>query len=395
MKMGRLAEAAAVVEARLAEAPDDVQARFLKGLVASARGDHRLAITTFRSILIDRPGATRVRLELARSFFLAKDYSNAVRQFQFALAGDVPPPVAANIQKYIAAIREAKTLNYSFGIALAPDSNLNTGSSAREVSLFGLPFDLSEEARQRSGIGLAIDAGGEWAPHVAPGLRMRVGLNAQRREYSGSDFDDTILSAYAGPRLVTGKWDLSLLGTGYKRWFGSSPYNQAAGARLEATYHVSGRIGVSGALSSHWVRHRAETARNGRIVALNAAGFYALTPTSSGIVKAGVSRQTARADAYSNWSAFAAVGYFRDLPAGFSVYAEPSFSVARYDEALLGFGETRRDNSRSVLVSVLNRRVVLQRFTPRISYTYTRQSSSIPLYEFTRNRWEVGLTTAF
>ena len=395
MNLGRLGDARAVIDRRLAEAPGDVQARFLKGMVAVAEGNHQHAISVFRSILIDQPGAARVRLELARSFYLAKDYGNALRQFQFALAGDPPAAVAANIQQYIAALRQAKSFSYSFGIALAPDTNLNTGSSAREVSLFGLPFDLSEEARQRSGVGLAIDAGGEWSPPIGDGKRLRVGLSAQRKEYSGSDFDDMIVSAYAGPRFVTGKWDLSLLGTGYKRWFGSSPYNQAIGARLEATHYLSGRLSISGALSSQWVDYRHEKERNGRIHAVNAAAFYALTASSSGVVKAGLSRQTARTDAYSNWSAFAAIGYFRDLPLGFSAYVEPSFSIARYDEELFGFGRKRSDNTRSLLVTLLNRHLVLRRFTPRISYTYTRQSSSIPLYDFSRNRWEIGLTTAF
>ena len=80
---------------------------------------------------------------------------------------------------------------------------------------------------------------------------------------------------------------------------------------------------------------------------------------------------------------------------GFTVYVEPSFSLARYDEALIGFARRRSDRTTAVMLTVLNRHLVLTRFTPRISYTYTRQASSIPLYEFSRSRLEVGLTTAF
>jgi len=38
---------------------------------------------------------------------------------------------------------------------------------------------------------------------------------------------------------------------------------------------------------------------------------------------------------------------------------------------------------------------VLGRFTPRVSYTFTRQSSTISLYHFQRSRLEIGLTTLF
>lgn len=395
MNEGRLDEATAVLDARLAAEPKDVQARFLKGMIAVARKDHRQAIRIFRSILIDHPDAPRVRLELARAFYLEKDYGNALRQFQFALAGNPPREVAANINRYIASIRDAKSLSYNFGIAVAPDTNLNTGSSAREVSLFGLPFDLSEDARHRSGVGLALEAGGEWAPRIGKGKRLRLGLNGQRREYSGSRFDDMTVTGYAGPRLVSGRWDLSLLGTAYKRWYGSSPYSHAAGARAEGTYYFTSRLGISGALGAQWVRYRRATERNGRLLSLNGAAFYALTSSSAATVKAGVSRQEARIGPYANWSGFVAAGYYRDLPMGFSAYVEPSFSVARYDQALLGFGAKRSDNTQSILVTLLNRHLVLSRFTPRISYTFTRQSSSIALYEFTRSRVEIGLTTVF
>src|SRR4051794_4808544 len=90
MNQGRLEEAAAVIHARLAVGPKDVQALFLKGMIELAKKDNREAIRTFRSILIDHPGAARVRLELARAFYLDKDYANAMRQFQFALAANPP-----------------------------------------------------------------------------------------------------------------------------------------------------------------------------------------------------------------------------------------------------------------------------------------------------------------
>ena len=105
---GKLDEANAVLDNRLSAEPKDVQARFLKGMIAVARHDNRGAIAIFRSVLIDHPHATRVRLELARAFFLGKDYGNSLRQFQFALAGDPPREVAANISGYITAIRNAK-----------------------------------------------------------------------------------------------------------------------------------------------------------------------------------------------------------------------------------------------------------------------------------------------
>ena len=395
MNQGRLEEAAALIDQRLAAAPRDVQARFLKGMIALAGNDHRQAIRTFRSILIDEPGATRVRLELARALFLAKDYGNALRHFQFALAGDPPDAVKAHVGQYVSAIRQAKSFSYTASVAVAPDSNMNGGSSAREVSLFGLPFDLTEDARKRSGVGVAIEAGAEWAPQLGAGRRLRLGLHGQRREYRGAKFDEMTAAAYAGPRLTAGKWDLSLLGTGYRRWHGARPYNRSLGGRLEASYYATPRTGIASGIALQSVRYHRQAERDGWLGSISSSAFHALTSSSAVTLKVGASRETARLDAYSNWSGFVAAGYFRELPMGFSAYIEPSLSHARYDAALAAFGRKRSDLTRSLTLTLLNRHIVLDRFTPRVAYTYTRQSSSIPLYEFARSRVEVGLTTSF
>lgn len=122
---------------------------------------------------------------------------------------------------------------------------------------------------------------------------------------------------------------------------------------------------------------------------------YSLTPTSGVAAKAGITRQTARSPALANCNGYLAVGSFRELPAGFSAYGELSASFSRYDEALSSFGVRRHDFAAGVMVNLLNRHIVLSRFTPRVTYSFTRQRSTIPLYSFDRNRLELGLTTTF
>lgn len=392
---GRLDDAARQLDQRLAASPQDVEARFLRGMIHVATGNYQPAIRLFRSILADQPSAARVRLELARAFFLDKDYGNARRQFQFALAGNLPPPVIANINAYLAAIRDAKSLSYSLALSVAPDSNINTGSSANEVSLYGIPFDLSDEARKRSGIGLAVEASGEWAPRIGPHRRLRIGFNGQRREYRGSTFDDMVVTAYIGPRITDGDWELSLLGTVSKRWYGSHAYNHSIGGRVEGSYQITPRTALSAAVTAQQLSYRRAADKDGHLFSVFATAYYALTPSSAATFKLGLSRQSANYAAYSNRGGFIAAGYYRDMPWGFSAYVEPSFAMVDYDEILAGFGELRSDRTKSLTLALLNRKLVLSRFTPRVSYVFTDQHSSLSLYRFKRSRLEFGLTTSF
>ena len=64
-----------------------------------------VSIAAFQAILAANPELTRVRLELARAFFLKGQDGLARRHFERVLAGDVPAPVVANVNRFLAEIR--------------------------------------------------------------------------------------------------------------------------------------------------------------------------------------------------------------------------------------------------------------------------------------------------
>ncbi len=392
---GRSEEARALLQQLEARYPDNNDVDFLLGLLALEAGDHDRAIGYFRSILSRQPGAVRVRLELARALYLDRDYENAFRQFQFARAGNPPPGVVATIERFLSAIRQQKDWSYQLSFALAPDSNINSGTSAREATIFGLPFELSDDARRRSGVGIAVEAGAEFAPRIRDTARLRLGGALQRNEYKGSDLDDTTIGLHAGPRLVLADWDLSVTGTAFQRRFGRRRVSEGFGTRIEATHHSDSRTILSLGLAAHQIRYPHSPFHNGRAYSVWSGFARALTPESMVTARVAANRKAARADELASWSGSISAGYYRDLPAGFSVYLQPSYSRARYDAPDPFFGLRRRDNLLELRVGVLNRRLYLSGFTPRIGVTLARRRSTIDLYDYTQRRLEIGVTRAF
>ena len=126
----RLDEAKKLLERELAASPDDSENLFLLATIAAAQKDYDTAISLYRRILVREPDAERVRLELARAFFLKGDYDNADRQFRFARAGDIDDAVKANIDHFLAAINRLREWTVNFSLALAPDTNQNAATSA-------------------------------------------------------------------------------------------------------------------------------------------------------------------------------------------------------------------------------------------------------------------------
>ena len=292
-------------------------------------------------------------------------------------------------------IRLEKSWSYNIGFALAPDSNVNSATSSASTEILGLPFQLDEDARRRSGVGVSVEAGGEIAPRIGKRARLRLGAQAQRREYAGQAFDDMSLILQGGPRLILAKWDMSLLGTAYRRWYGGDRLSDGRGGRLELIHYPSGRMQVAAGLFLQKVSYRAIPEQDGMWFGGNVNVLRALSPSSAVIARLGFVRQGAKEAQFANRSASLATGYYRDISGGFSIYIEPAYTTVRYDGRDLLFAKRRSDQIAELTVSLLNRRIVASRFTPRISITRTQRFSNIDLYDFGKTRLEIGLTSDF
>jgi tetratricopeptide (TPR) repeat protein len=396
MQAHKLPEARRVLLALEHADPRDNEVQFMLGMIAVEEKAYPEAIRRFRRILARDPGAVRVRLELGRAFYLAKDYDNAERQFRLARAGKLPPAALANVDKYLFTIRQERQFSSNLSFALAPDTNLNAGPSLSAVDIFGLPFQLSSDARQRSGVGIALGAGGEWSPPISGPLRLRLGAQFDGVQYPAAGaFDDMALSVYAGPRLVYQRWDVSLLATGFERWYGRSFYNSGAGGAVQATYYATPRLGLTGSIGAQQVTYRPPAGQGGPAVSSSAGAFYTLSPSS--VISGGVSvsRQDAALSVYSYTATQLQVGYFRDLPGGISASIQPSIAHIDYDSAQAGFGAPRRDRQWQVRLSLLDRRIDIAGFTPKLTYTHTDNASDIGLYRYRRDQGQIGFTRSF
>lgn len=395
MAANQIEAAEALLNGRTAANQRDVEAHFLLGMIASRRGVHSAAVTHFRRALAFAPDEVRIRLELARALFSSGNYQAAYRHFQLARAGNLPAPVRANVNQFLAAIRDAKDWSYAFDLALAPDSNINGGSSARETLIFGLPFTLGDDARRQSGTGIDVSGTVEYAPRLGEGRRFRLGGTLKRRDYKGSAFDDQTFEAYVGPRFVTGKWDVSVLGTAASRTYGDEPYQRSFGLVIEATHYLSDRTALNAVAMAKRLRHTSIPGQDGILLVGHGSLVRALTTSSSASAGLDLVRHAARAPSLSYVGGAFGAGYRRELGNGLGVEVRPLVSYLRYSAPDPLFGARRVDFGKEVSVSLTHQRYTMWRFSPRVTYRFARRSSTIDLYDTSQNRFEFGLTTDF
>ena len=361
------------------------------------------AVASLHSMLIDRPDLVRVRLELARAFFFQGKDSLAREHFERVLAGDLPPPVIANVQGFLQAIRARRRWSYYFGAALAPDSNIGSASDARFINIhvFGspLPFRRDAEELTTSGVGLSLWTGGEYQHPVGDRVRIRAGGNASRREYAGAEFDRTSLSVHAGPRwLVGAATSLSLLGSARRNLVAGTGDSDELGVRFEAARRLSPRIRVNGRASWHDRRYRNHPGLDGPVLDLSLGGSWVATPTLRFDGTLGHGSERPGSVSRRSSSRWLRMGLQKALPRGFAVGASAQLRWTDYAGEWPPHtppGVRREDRTRTLSASVHHRRFTLYGFSPQLALTNEARASTAQLYDYKKNAAEIRFVRQF
>ena len=370
---------------------------------AARRQLHDRAIAAFRLILVNRPELVRVRLELARAFFLKGQYDLARRHFELVLAGGVPPPVAANIRAFLDAVQARKRFTGYFGAAIAPDSNLNAASESETVyidTVFGrLPFTRQGDIGAESVLGLSVWGGGEYQHPLGERLRLRVGADVAQREYSGGDFDQLFIAAHVGPRwLASPITEISLLGTVQRQWLGGSRYADETGVRLELDRRLTRRLWARGTAAVR-ERDHLHDILDGPITDFTLTLAWTPAPVLRVQWNVGYEHSHAQSEHWRKLSRWLRVGTSLALPLCFTFGTSAQMRRTQYE----GSGQAhltldlrgRRDRTRTLTVSVLNRAFTLFRFSPQLALIHEVRMTNAQAQNYERNRAELRFVRQF
>jgi outer membrane protein len=377
--------------------PESTEALFLIAECASEQRKFADAIPYYRKILVDHPDLIRVRLDLARAEFETGDDEGADYNFRLALAAsDLPDTVVDNIGHYLAAIQSRKTFSYSVNLSVAPDSNINAAAASNHVTLFGLPFELSQNAVQKSGIGVVANLSGELFTPLSQDLRLRTGGSLYSALYPGhSQFDDIQARASIGPQWLFGRGDVSALAVVGKRWYADSPYSESVGGRLEGDYNLTKQLQLSSYLEGLSDSFHTQQYFNGYNLDQGNYLTYYFNPRMLVRLIGGAGYQSATTDAYEYWYWRFGFGVQFEFPWGITAYAQPDVKISYYSGLDPFFAMRRTDRLYAGRLSLYKRDWNFWGFSPVLSLLYTDNRSNIPIYKFHRLQAQLGVTKQF
>ena len=392
----------------------DPSAQFRAGMAAmqqatrAASPDERdelldRAIAEFRAMLVADPRLVRVRLELARAFFLKGEDTLARRHFEQVLAGKPPAGVALNINRFLAQIRARKRWSVRVGAAIAPDSNLTARSGERTIliDVFGqrLPFTYNAEDKPRSGVGLALWAAGEYQHPLSPRWRIRAGGDVSRREYRASEFDRMTVSAHLGPRWLIGRAsEASLLASARQSWLSDEEDFRDLGLRAEGRHRLNRRTTAFLNASRHERRYEGRDHLDGPLTDISAGIGWIASPTMRVDTALGWGLQRTERKRERNASRWGRLGATFLLPWGFTLGGAGTLRWTDYKDSWAPFvlgGGKRQDLTRTIRLNVHNRGFTVGGFSPQASLIQEQRTTNAQLHGYERISGELRFVRLF
>lgn len=255
----------------------EIEVAFDYAMSALQAGQPKIAIPVLQAILAEDPKLTRVRLELARAYFMAEQWARSREEFFRVLSGDLPEPVRKTVLAFIRQIDARRGVDWDLSVGFTTAGNSRDyDSETIHITTTPLPWVYDRPVERVP----AMTANG------TVNLRRQFGGISGRRtntlgfasfgfdllEAEGRTYDDQQLRAKFGLRFLAPKTTSSLAPFATTRWVGGERYEDQFG--IEGLFERRNLMGGSayGRLTYAAVDQHAVTGGDGnRFTAL--AGF--------------------------------------------------------------------------------------------------------------------------
>ena len=396
LRAGRLEHARAfLAQARPSTEDEEIERLFLLGQIEMRLGLPRQAAERYEAILVRRPGLTRVRLELARAYYLSGRDDKARYHFSLSMGDRLPSSVEATVGDFLRRIDARKRWSASVSASILPETNPARRTESEEVRIGNVPFRLDENAKASSGVGTLVSAGVSFSPVIGDDLRAAFAASGAAKLYDRSGWNDISGSGDVG---VTRLWDKGSVSGGLRlgrRWLGGNADNRSLGpwARLGVRLSKSTRLDLD--LSALHRKHDTRTYLDGWRFTARSTLRYALDGRT--LIEAEPVIEITGAEAKHNGNRQMSFGLTvsRAFQGGFSVSLNPAFHFRRHNARNPLFGKRRADRGLRLGVRVLHRSLRYAGFAPYVGYSFEWNESNIPISKYRNHGGVLGISKTF
>ncbi|BET10884.1 surface lipoprotein assembly modifier [Pandoraea sputorum] len=389
----------APLEGRLA---GDAEYDYLLGIAAADTRHLDVAERALKRSIAERPGDGPTHLELGRTYFLLGQRENARREFEGVAAGDVPEGVRPVIQAYLNAIDAPVGVRTAWSGYVqgnfGHDTNANnatTHSSIAIPALGGLMFVLDGGSRGTPANFGDVSGGLAVRHAVTENLVISGSGDVDVRRYGGNAraFDQGSYLFQMGANWLSGKNNFGLQYANQHMWVDSESYRNLNGFTAQWTRDLGESLQAAAFAQYTPIRYMGTNARDvnraigGASIVKGFASVYG-EPVAYASMYAG--RESPRDDpsaAFGNHLWGGRIGGEWHVMPNQMLFANVSFERRNYDTLDSMFLVERRDRQLDVRAGYSY--FVTKAFSITPQYSFTRNGSSQPLFDYHRSVYEI------
>ena len=388
----KIAELKPLLATLRAQTPPHLAVLFLSGMVANLEGDYAAAANEFRAMLARDPSLIRPRLELALALQKSGDRQAAKYHYEQVLAANLPDNVKRNVYQQLGDIRE-RLPSLRLSVDLVSDSNPKQTTNSRVVQIGGLTYTLNDAGSAKSVFGLLVTADATLPLPSNPSWYAHA--YGEVYEYPKRDLDLMYGEASIGKRFDKGQHSLALeVGLHGSTYQDKSLY-QGYLLRTNVFMRPSPKLATILDASIKSYDYDSIQYLSGHLMSVGINNIYVPSPTQRWDFGASFAKYNANEAAYSYTQPGLSARFIQEWSGGWITGLRLQGLVADYDAPDPFFGETRHDKEGRIELDLLNRKIKLWAFSPRLLVGYVKRSSSIDIYTYNRTYVRIGLSTEF
>lgn len=388
-----LAQAPAATPAQQARR-DLVQANLLL-----AEGDAAGAIRLYDRLISADPTEPVYRLALSRALLAVGQRDRAHYHLTQLRGSDrLAREERARLDRVLVSLEGGRNREGWLRFAIVPESNPGQRTDATSLVLGGWGNAVVPLAggRARPETGLHFGAGGALLPVVAPGLRLRLGIDIDARVFRSSALNDLTLSGRVGLQGSTPQgagWELGL--SARERRVGNRAYGRATGLYAGWTQRVGQAAQLRLRLDLEKWRHATRWDLDGPRQALSLGWSQALRPDLLLRGAVFMHHNSAPIPHEAGSGAGVTLGVQRMFAGGLMVSLDLAHQRSRRDGAHPMIGVLRQDRRDTLTARVLHRGISLRGFAPALELGLDRQKSTVALHAFRNARVSIAFSREF
>lgn len=393
VEQGKFAQARALLRSYATTTPLD--AMYLEAQIQRAEGNPQQAVVTLREILSQEPGLIIARRSLVQSLLDVQDFEAAAFHLRLLNRSDPNPSARRDYQAALARISQSKPYGVSASFSLTPSSNINRGTYNSEFETGSeTPFRITSQ--EESGLGVQLGLSGFFTTQLGENtsLTFRTGGNVTR--YSKDEFNRSSFSHSLSFSVSKGQrenWEITpyLTRNNESNQFSRTSKGLAVSYRRLLDAQTRLTFNANGAYNDY------DTVKiqNGPTYSLGMTWERQMSPSLALLGGVTFGRSDPDAANYQHSSIGVRGGVSKTWKGGFATYLEMELGARDFDNAFAMGRPERSDQYLAISANVLNSKLSLQGFAPRLGCSVVLNRSNIEFFDYNVQECRVSLTRGF